>query len=107
VIKSGEVGKEQFGVLEVTALLPNAGEFSVARVDVSGENRRLRNTKSDSAYSVIGGTGMFILDGREIPVGAGDLVFIPRGHVYQDKGQLQLLSVNTPPFDATAIEYLD
>ena len=107
MITSEEVMTERFGVLEVTALLPDAGGLSVARIGVSGENRRLRNTKSDSAYYVISGTGAFVLDGREIPVAAGDLVFIPRGQVYQDRGELDLLAVSSPPFDASAVEYLD
>jgi mannose-6-phosphate isomerase-like protein (cupin superfamily) len=104
VVRGAEVAAHRYGVLAVKALLPEAGDFSVTLVEVDGENDRIRNTKSDSAYYVIDGHGTFHLDDEAFEVDAGDLVVIPRNGVHQYAGRLTLLSISSPPFDFMAVE---
>lgn len=47
----------------------------------------------DKVYSVIEGSGMFLLDGRELPMQAGDLLIAPEGvpHGVRNAGPGRLL----------------
>jgi quercetin dioxygenase-like cupin family protein len=53
----------------------------------------------DKLYHVIEGRGVFLLDGKELPMGAGDLLVAPEGvahGVRADTGRLLLLVVLAP-----------
>src|SRR4051812_5193853 len=54
----------------------------------------------DKLYHVIDGSGLFLLDGRELPMTAGDLLVAPEGvpHGVRNtgSGRLLLLAVLTP-----------
>ena len=47
----------------------------------------------DKVYSVVEGEGLFLLDGRELPMRAGDLLVAPEGvpHGVRNSGQGRLL----------------
>jgi mannose-6-phosphate isomerase-like protein (cupin superfamily) len=47
----------------------------------------------DKIYSVVEGTGVFLLEGRELPMTAGDLLVAPEGvpHGIRNTGQGRLL----------------
>ena len=47
----------------------------------------------DKVYSVVEGEGLFLLDGRELPMRAGDLLVAPEGvpHGVRNTGQGRLL----------------
>jgi quercetin dioxygenase-like cupin family protein len=49
----------------------------------------------DKVYSVVEGEGMFLLDGRELPMRAGDLLVAPEGvpHGVKNTGPTRLLVV--------------
>ncbi len=47
-------------------------------------------------YYVLKGSGAFIIEGQETEVETGDLIVIPRGVTYQDKGKMTLLCFNSP-----------
>lgn len=48
---------------------------------------------TDKVYQVIEGTGVFLLDGRELPMGEGDLLVAPEGvpHGVRNTGDRRLL----------------
>jgi quercetin dioxygenase-like cupin family protein len=54
----------------------------------------------DKVYQVIEGTGLFLLEGRELPMGPGDLLVAPEGipHGVQNtgSGRLLLLAILAP-----------
>ena len=81
--------------------------LSVSVVKIDGVNKKIINTKSDAVYYMIEGNGFFNIDGEEIEVGKGDLVFIKKGSAYFDKGKLTMLAINNPRYDQLAIKYLD
>jgi quercetin dioxygenase-like cupin family protein len=55
----------------------------------------------DKVYHVLEGTGLFLLDGRELPMKAGDLLVapdgVPHGVVNNGSGRLLVLVILAPP----------
>lgn len=97
------------GFIKVKKLLneDDISNLSVSVVKIDGVNKKIINTKSDAAYFIIEGNGFFNIDGEEIVVEKGDLVFIRMGSAYFDKGKLTMLAINNPKYDQSAIKYLD
>jgi mannose-6-phosphate isomerase-like protein (cupin superfamily) len=59
-----------------------------------GQEHRLHaHAGLDKVYSVVEGTGVFLLDGRELPMKAGDLLVAPEGvpHGVRNTGVGRLL----------------
>ncbi len=109
LIKSSQVKEFDKGFIKVKQLLSDESvkNLSVSIVEINGTNKKVINPKSDAAYFVIEGKGSFNIDGEELSVESGDLIFIPRGSVYFDKGNLKMLAINSPKYDQSAIQYLD
>lgn len=108
-IKSNRIEEIDRGFIKVKRLLSedNIDNISVSVVKIDGVNKKIINTKSDAVYFVIEGNGFFNIDGEEIEVRKGDLVFIKKGSAYFDKGTLTMLAINNPRYDQSAIKYLD
>ena len=49
-----------------------------------GTNKKVINKRSDALYYILEGKGEFNIDGENITVSVGDLVFIPKGTPYFD-----------------------
>ncbi len=109
VIKSSEVEEKDFGYIRVKQLLnqKDVDNISVSIVKIDGKNKKVINTTSEAIYYVLDGKGIFNIGGDEVEVETGDLVFIPKGTPYFDKGKLTMLSINSPRFNRDAIKYLD
>jgi len=109
VIKNSQVEEIDRGFIKVRQLLnqDDINNVSVAIIKINGTNKRIINTKSDAVYYVIEGNGFFDINDEEVKVETGDLIFIPKGTTYFDKGSLTMLSINNPRYDQSAIEYLD
>jgi mannose-6-phosphate isomerase-like protein (cupin superfamily) len=108
VVKEGSIEAGRFGVLTVARLLDGSySPFSISKIELNGTNRLVRNRECDAAYYVLQGNGRFSIEDADVEVGPGDLVFLPRGTVYRDSGQMTMLSVYCPPFDLAQVEYLD
>jgi|GEM_PF-1137345 len=109
IIKSSEVEELDKGFIKVKQLLSDdeIPELSVSIVVIDGKNKNIINTKSDAVYFVIEGEGFFNIDGEEVEVNRGDLIFIPKGSSYFDKGSLKMLAINNPRYEQSAVEYLD
>lgn len=59
-----------------------------------GQEHRLHaHAGLDKVYSVVEGTGLFLLEGRELPMRAGDLLVAPEGvpHGVRNTGSSRLL----------------
>jgi mannose-6-phosphate isomerase-like protein (cupin superfamily) len=59
-----------------------------------GQEHRLHaHAGMDKVYSVVEGEGLFLLEGRELPMRAGDLLVAPEGvpHGVRNTGQARLL----------------
>ena len=109
VIKSSEVEEKDFGYIKVKQLLnqEDIDNVSVSIVKIDGKNKKIINKSSDAFYYVLDGSGSFNIDGEEITVEVGDLVFISKGTTYFDTGKMTMLSFNNPRFNRNAIKYLD
>jgi len=109
VIKSSKIAEQDFGHIKVKQLLNQDGidNISVAIVKIDGINKKVVNKRSDALYYVLKGNGSFNINGETVSVSVGDLVFIPKGTAYFDKGNLTLLSFNNPRFDKKFVDYLN
>jgi len=79
---------------------------SVAFITLKGTNCKVRNKRSDSFYFILKGNGVFDVDGKKYKVKKGDLVFIPKGTVYFDSGNMDMVVFCNPRFEAKSVEYL-
>jgi mannose-6-phosphate isomerase-like protein (cupin superfamily) len=94
------------GVLKVTRLLPDGFPFSVALIELNGSNDTVKNKICFAAYYILTGNGRFTIDGNESEVSQGNLVFIPRGHIYHDESEspMTMLNICFPKFDPKQVE---
>ena len=109
VIKSKDITEQDFGYIKVKQLLnqKDVDNVSAAIIKINGTNKKVVNKRGDALYYVIEGSGSFNIDGEELLVEIGDLVYIPKGTPYFDKGNLVMLSFNSPRFDKDFVDYLD
>jgi mannose-6-phosphate isomerase-like protein (cupin superfamily) len=68
----------------------------VHRVDIH-EAKLHYHAQTDEVYYIIDGTGSMILDGEEIEVHKGVVVYVPRGVKHKAVGDLSVLLVCIPP----------
>ena len=108
LIKSSEVKEQDFGYIKVKQLLnqKDIDNVSVALVEIDGNNKKIINKRGDALYFILDGEGQFEIDGEMVKVAKGDLIFIPQGTPYYDKGKLKMISFNNPRFDKNFIKYL-
>ncbi len=109
IIKSKEIEKKEFGPIKVQNLLSeeNYDTFSVARVEIIGEQKFGLDKRSDMAYYVLEGKGRFYIEDKVFNVEKGDLIFIPKNTKYKDEGSLTLLAISVPKFDRDKREHFD
>lgn len=79
---------------------------SFTMVALSGKNRKVKNTLSNSFYFVVSGSGVFAINDKTYQVSAGDLIYIAKDDTYQDSGKMTLLCISSPPFNAETVEYI-
>lgn len=85
----------------------NDGNLSGAIVILNGTNRCIRHEEAEATYLVLEGEGLFNVNGTEVYVEKGQLITIPKGTFYFDKGNMTMLAVNEPGFDASKVEVLE
>ncbi|MFH1585780.1 MAG: hypothetical protein ABIB79_03365 [archaeon] len=109
IIKSSEVEKQDFGSIRVQNLFSEDSydKFSIAKVEIVGEQKVGLDTESDIAYYVLEGKGKFFLEDDEFNVEKEDLVFIPKNTKYKDEGNLILLAISVPKFNRNKMEYFE
>lgn len=109
VIKSSQVKEDDFGFIKVKQLLnqEDVPNMSLAVVKIDGINKKIINHSSDALYYVLEGNGTFNVNDEEMNLEKGDLIFIPKGSAYFDKGKMTLLSFNNPRFEMDKVDYLD
>ena len=108
VIKERETQEMKF--LNVTIknlLISQKPSISFALIKLSGKNKKCRNLTSNTYYYILGGDGSFIIDEKKYPVKKGDLVYVPKNSIYQDRGNLRMLSIAVPKFDAKKIRIVE
>lgn len=54
---------------------------------------------TDEYYYILNGSGKLVIDGEDVPVKAGDCVWIRPGHMHHAEGALESLIIGIPPFD--------
>ncbi|GBE16580.1 hypothetical protein BMS3Abin15_00401 [bacterium BMS3Abin15] len=65
-IKSEEIEKDDFGIIKVQNLLNNPGyeKFSVAVVELNGDQKFGLDKESDLAYFILKGKGKFFVEDK-------------------------------------------
>jgi mannose-6-phosphate isomerase-like protein (cupin superfamily) len=83
-------------------------DISLTWVRLEGRHRRLVCHESERVYYILEGSASFVLgeSGPE-PVGAGDVVVIPRGTPYDFEGRITYLVMNGPAFRPGSDIYLE
>ena len=62
--------------------------------------------KTDEYYYVLSGEGKLVIDEEDVPVQAGDVIWIKPGHMHRAEGDLESLIIGIPPFDYEDV-YMD
>lgn len=107
VINEDEIEEMKFSKVFVKELLvTDMPSITIAKIKLSGENEKCKNTQSNTYYYIIEGKGAFTIDGKKFPVKKGNLVCIPKNSTYQDSGNLIMLSVAIPKFDPEKVEII-
>lgn len=86
VYSAGKMGKTT--IFESPRLLVGLNAFE------PGQQHALHaHVGQDKVYHVLEGEGVFLVEGRELPMGAGDLLVAPEGvpHGVRNSGQRRLL----------------
>lgn len=76
---------------------------SAAYFEVTGKRDDVISQRSDRVYYIIGGQGIFTVDGREFPVKEADVIIVPKNTLYgyqATDGVLKLFLVHTPAYDS-------
>lgn len=85
-------------VMEALLRADDGARLSLTRVELAGRHRPLRTERSVRTYYVLEGSARFTVGGRELEAASGDVVVIPRGELYDLRGELTYLVLNTPPY---------
>ncbi len=96
-----EFSEEGYPLVMKTAInrQTHSKDISVTWVRIWGHHKKMKCDASDRAYYIIDGEGSFrVGDDEPGEVGAGDLVFIPRGVPYVFDGHMTYLVMNGPAF---------
>ncbi|VVB61075.1 Cupin domain protein [uncultured archaeon] len=105
VINEDEVEEMKFSNVFVKELLVNeVPSITIAKIKLSGENEKCKNIRSHTYYYILEGEGTFTIDGENFPVKKGNLVCIPKNSIYQDSGNLIMLSIAIPKFNPDKVE---
>lgn len=78
--------------------------LSAAFIEISDKNHgEVRTKRSDRVYYVTEGSGIFIIDNKEIEVDVTDVVIIPKNTTYDFRAmqgsKMKLFLVHSPAFD--------
>ena len=83
---------------QVRCLIEEKDGASVEAMQVQVHDAKLHyHERTDEVYYVISGEGTMLLDGEEISLRPGVVVYVPRGVRHKAKGDLTVLLVCVPP----------
>lgn len=101
LIKNDEIENKDFGPIRVQEYLndPSFENFSLAKVEIVGDQKFGRDLESDQIYYVLAGNGQFFIEDEIIDVKTGDAVLIHKNTKYKDTGKMTLLAFSSPRFD--------
>ena len=71
---------------------------SIAWIDIDGTHGEIKNIGADRTYLIIKWQGLFVIEGKEIPVDEKDIVYIPKGTTYNITWTFSYVLVNMPAF---------
>ncbi len=107
VIKGAAAKELKFPPIKVKDLFNTDPSVSIAKIALSGTNRKCKNTESDTHYYILQGKGTFIIKGKKHAVEKGDLVCIPKNIIYKDSGKMKMLAISVPRFDISKVKFLE
>ncbi|MBI3507557.1 MAG: cupin domain-containing protein [Proteobacteria bacterium] len=105
-VNARDLPAQRFGPLELRELPFSAEAFGVSllheRLPARSKTPLLHHAATEEAVYVLKGRGFILLDGRKIPVRAGDTLHIPRGSIHgvmTADSAVEALSVFSPAMD--------
>jgi len=101
IIKSKDLKETGYGDTKVTDIINEKGiNFSLAKVRKIGNDIKLGfDTESDTAYYVLEGEGVAVINGKKYKIKKGDCIFYPKGTKYKHLKGLILLAISYPRFN--------
>lgn len=87
-------------------------DMDAAFMEIGDKNHgKVRTKRSDRVYYVTEGSGIFIIDDKEIEVDATDVVIVPKNTIYDFRAKngtiMKLFLVQSPAFDPEAEEIIN
>ena len=100
---------QDFGSIKVSDIINTEKypKISIAKVERVKDGKLGYDTKSDTIYYVLKGTGKSTIEGKTHKVKEGDTIFIPRNTKYKNTKGLVFLAVSYPRFDAKKTKYIE
>lgn len=102
IIRADELKENDYGDTKITDILNNEDfpQFSIAKVRKVGDDIKLGlDQDSYTAYYVLEGEGICIIEDKEYNIKKGDTVLLPPGTKYKNMKGLTLLAISSPRFD--------
>lgn len=106
IIRKDEAKSKKVGSMEISEY-PINKRFSGARIRIDGHHGALKCLREDRIYHVLGGDGIFTINGDERHVSKDDMIYIPRQTTYDFRGSMTLLLICSPAFDPAHDVFLD
>ena len=98
LIEGKKANIKKVGPMEIREYKINK-DYSGALIEINGDHGRTKSLKEDRIYFILGGDGVFEIDGRKLKVNKNDLIFIPANMGYNIIGKLKYFLVCSPEFN--------
>jgi mannose-6-phosphate isomerase-like protein (cupin superfamily) len=86
---------------------PLSPKISVVTANLNGNHSKRINKTCDQVYFVLEGSGIIIVNDKKFEVGPKDAVYIPAGATHSMNGVMEVIIINSPPFEMTQLVMLE
>jgi mannose-6-phosphate isomerase-like protein (cupin superfamily) len=82
-------------------------DMSAEILHVNGWHGMVKSLNSTRCFHILDGSGLFLVAGKEIPVIAGDVVFVPHNTPHDFNGAMKLFLVHSPAYRKELVVQLE
>lgn len=109
IFKASDGDVQDFGNMKLKNILNDPSlPYSINWIErISNEVREGYEAERDVAFYVLDGKSTAIIDGEEIEVAGGDLVYFPKNTKWKFMKGITLLAISSPPYDRTKRIYTE
>ena len=87
--------------------LYKSSALSISTVEVIGKARKHKHEKMEEIYYVEDGNGSVVIEEEVIDLKQGDLISIPKHKWHYLQGNLEVIVINSPPYDVSDVIYAE